>query len=637
MRALFALLLLLTVALASAPALAEEQILAFDSTVRVETDGSLLVEERITVNAEGRNIRRGIFRDFPTIYAEAGGVRRDVGFDLLEVLRDGAREPSFTESVGRGIRIYIGDEDTLLRPGRYTYTIRYRTTRQLRHFADYDELYWNVTGNFWDFPILRAIGRIELPEGARVLQKAAYTGAQGDTGRDYRVVSESGREIVFETTRSLRPREGFTVAVAFPKGLVPEPGPAGNLLWLLWDNIGFLVLGAGTALTMLYYVSTWTRIGRDPERGIVIPLFAPPKNLSPAAVSYVHYQGFGGATMRAFIAAILSLAVKGRLRIDAEDEDKTALIPVNEKTAPLPGGERVIVQWFLNGRDRFEFTKENGPHIASGQAAFRSAILKEHEGVFFNTNSSYLVIGVLLSIGSLAFYLIFQTPPDGAGVGTIFGFLLGAAGAFVLSMGWRRILGWLPGGGSRLLGILLALLGTVVMLLALFTLFTATDALSAIGTALAILLGVANVAFFHLLRAPTLGGRKVMDDIEGFRLYLSVAEAERMNLVGGPEMSPQLFEKYLPYAVALGVEKPWSEAFEAWLKRSVPTGAGSRYHPRWYKGDSWNTQSLGRATAAVVSGMATGMASAMPTKSSSGSGGGGFSGGGGGGGGGGGW
>ena len=108
------------------------------------------------------------------------------GFDLIEVLHNGEPATHRTEWLGRFLRIYIGDADILIPRGEHTYTIRYTTTRQLRYFDDYDELYWNVTGNFWSFPILSAEARVQLPEGARAEQLAAYTGPFGAEGKDLR-------------------------------------------------------------------------------------------------------------------------------------------------------------------------------------------------------------------------------------------------------------------------------------------------------------------------------------------------------------------------------------------------------------------------------------------------------------------
>ena len=147
LAALFGLLIWLAV-----PVLAEERVLNFVSDATVNTDGSLTVRETITVSSEGNVIRRGIFRDFPTRYTDRRGVRTVVGFDVLDVKRDGNAEPYALESLTNGTRIRIGDKDVYLDDGQHTYEIIYRTTRQLGFFNDFDELYWNVTGTGWVFP-----------------------------------------------------------------------------------------------------------------------------------------------------------------------------------------------------------------------------------------------------------------------------------------------------------------------------------------------------------------------------------------------------------------------------------------------------------------------------------------------------
>ena len=142
---------------------------------------------------------------------------------------------------------------------------------------------------------------------------------------------------------------------------------------------------------------------------------------------------------------------------------------------------------------------------------------------------------------------------------------------------------------------------------------------------------------FFLLGAPTLQGAKVLSRIEGFKLYMETAETNRLNMRDAPQMSEELYERYLPYAAGLGVEEPWSRAWAAHLARVSPDRKHD-YHPTWYRGRSWTPDRIGSATAASVAAVSAAMASAMPQpKSSSGSSGGGFSGGGGGGGGGGGW
>ena len=77
-------------------ALAEERIQGYDIEVRVGRDGALDVTERIAVRAEGSQIRRGIYRDFPTRYRDRYGNRVVVDLKVLSVLRNDEPEPWFT-------------------------------------------------------------------------------------------------------------------------------------------------------------------------------------------------------------------------------------------------------------------------------------------------------------------------------------------------------------------------------------------------------------------------------------------------------------------------------------------------------------------------------------------------------------
>ena len=157
------LLALCSVASSSHSALAEEAILRFASDLTLARDGNLHVVETIRVRSEGREIRRGIFRDVSTTFEDAEGNVRRVGFELLGVTRDGEPEPYFTETYSDYIRIYAGSADTFLPNGEYTYVLTYETDRQVRWFEGKPELYWNVTGNEWAFPIEAATANVRLP------------------------------------------------------------------------------------------------------------------------------------------------------------------------------------------------------------------------------------------------------------------------------------------------------------------------------------------------------------------------------------------------------------------------------------------------------------------------------------------
>ena len=254
------------------PGFAEERIQRFGSNVVVATDGSIAVIETIRVSVEGDVIKRGILRDIPTRYRDRKGLAVTVDLDVLSVKRDGRDEPYAIESLSNGNRIRIGDKDVFLPHQPTTYEIRYKATREIGFFPDFDELYWNVTGNGWTFAIDEATIDIGLPGGASIRDVAAYTGPAGASGRDFRIESASGSRFTARTTAPLAPFEGFTVAVSWPKGFVTPPSEGRKALWLLRDNAPAVVAWLGLGLVAAYYYRTWTKVGRDPEAGVIVPL-----------------------------------------------------------------------------------------------------------------------------------------------------------------------------------------------------------------------------------------------------------------------------------------------------------------------------------------------------------------------------
>ena len=250
-RAIFPLLFgLFTAFPLAAPTQAQERerIGEFRGDVVVEPDGALTVTETIRVVATGQQIKRGIIRDFPTRYTGKYGETVNVGFQLLHVTRDGAPERYKIESYANGLRIKIGNKDVFLPQGEYVYTLVYRTTRQLGFFEDYDELYWNVTGSGWSFEIESARASVTLPGGAELTNWAAYTGKPGERGQDFQTAYQpSGAALAVQTSRALAPGEGFTIAIAWPKGFVAEPTASQKTADFARDNASVM---AGLAVTV---------------------------------------------------------------------------------------------------------------------------------------------------------------------------------------------------------------------------------------------------------------------------------------------------------------------------------------------------------------------------------------------------
>ena len=636
MRRLLAFLIL-CLALSS-PALAEERIKSFVSDVTVNADASIDVTETITVNSEGNQIRHGIFRDFPTTYTDRNGQRVIVGLDVLDVKRDGRAEPYALEALSNGTRIRIGSKDVFLENAPHRYEISYRTTRQIGFFEKYDELYWNVTGNGWDFPIDMARVTITLPQGASIIQHDEFTGSYRSSDNYSRVLSATGNVFAAETTVALDPNQGFTVAVAWQKGLVTPPSDAQKWAWWASDNAGFFTLGLGLLASALYFLFAWNKVGRDPPKGTIIPLFAPPKGLGPSAVRYVSRYG---ADDKGFAAAMVGLAVKGRLKI--ADDDRTYIITKLASPArePLTSAENALYTALPSGSTALRQT--NHAAISTARSALDRALKNEFEGTAFLRNLGWFAVGLAISVICLVIGAALLPGADGMQGLFAFGWM-GVWWGVVLSIGWASFKGLFASGGlwSKItsLGGLIFLIpfagAGVIAPAMIFSQGGGSPGLYALVGA-AVLLGLINVVFYHLLRAPTQSGRQLMDQIEGFRLYLSTAEEERLKALNPPEKTPELFERFLPYALALDCENEWNAKFTAVLAAAAAAGAAA---PIWYSGNRWDYGRSGGFTDSLGRGLATSAASAATapgSTSGSGGGGGGFSGGGGGGGGGGGW
>jgi uncharacterized membrane protein YgcG len=603
---------------------ANERILRFISDVVVERDGDLGVTETIEVQAEGERIRHGIFRDFPTIYTPPNGKRVEVGFQLEGVTCDGVSEHSDIESIDNGIRIRIGKSDELVEPGRHVYEIRYRTRRQIGFFVNYDELYWNATGVGWIFPIDVAEARITLPAAVPFLQKAFYTGAQGEVRKNAAIIEERPGRIVFRTTSPLPDHNGLTVATAFRKGVVEPPTTALRFRQWLEENPALPIMIGGFLAILLYYAFVWFFVGRDPPPGAVVPLFGPPDGMSPAATRYVEYMGFDD---QAFAAAIVGLGVKGRLRI--VQDDSGARLETREGGKPLTADEKVLAEGLFCNGSTLELDQVNHAQISKARSDFGAALARAYQGGLFADNYLWsglgLVFCLLLQFGSYAIIDdAHQFPTQGIGVATG---MMGLGGWFAVIGAGRAFGGRFP-----------LILGLVVLALsvagAVFVLILNNPSPANLVIASTLLVaGAIAGAGFPLLKAASPDGRRTMDQIEGFREYLSVAEEDRLNAINAPKKTPELFERFLPYAIALSCQNAWARQFAGELAlASADSNTG------WYSGSGdWSNDPVALSNQLGTSFASTLSASAAEPGSSSGSGGGGFSGGGGGGGGGGGW
>ena len=446
LRSLFLLGLLLAL-----PLHAQERILSYDSTVTIQTDGSMDVEERIRVRAEGHQIRRGIYRDFPTRYRDRYGNRMVAGFEVQEVLRDGQPEPWFTETMSNGKRLNTGNDDFLAVPAEYTYTLRFRTTRQVGFFSDHDELYWNAIGTGWAFPIETADVEVNLPQTVPMSQLKAegYSGVQGAKEQNFVATITAPGQAHWQLTQTLPPSHGLTVVLSFPKGLIARPPLARRAALFFKDNGGVLIALIGLLLMLGYAIRRWNAVGRDPKPGIIIARYNPPEGYSPAALRFIKRMG---SDTRCMTSDLLSLAVAGLVTIERnkgllKDEWSLQRTPVDASTTISPSQRALLDNLFSAGKI---LILNNKNHSLLKTSILRQTLVLEKAYTKHMFQRNYGSVGIALLIAVASLILAFKV----------------------------------SGGSGTALIVVIAMVMMIVL-----------------------------VGFTMLVRAPTLDGRKVLDEI----------------------------------------------------------------------------------------------------------------------------
>ena len=601
------------------PVLADEYIRSFSSEIQIYEDGAIRVTETIIANCEGKNIRHGIYREIPIKYNKGLGLVLDSHFNLLSVEIDGKRASYHTKINGFNIRIYMGSSRQYISKGMHEFKLSYEMEGMLSFFKDFDELYWNVTGNEWNFAIHKASAIITLPRPAGFVRYAIYTGRKGAKGKMARLVSKDDESIEFETTDILLPGEGFTVAVAWPKGVVIEPSSTERLMALVRDN-KFFMLGIFFAVgAFCYYLFAWYKVGRDPDIGPVVPRFNPPEGLSPQAARFIRKMGWDDKNLA---VTLVNLAVKGAVKL----EEKPKYVVVKKEKPPfrepLDKTEEEFMWAFFGPYWDISLKRSEAENITAGIESLKKSMSRKYERVYFLANMKYMIPGFLLSFcGILCLGLAGQD---------LFGGLFISFWLFT----WSTITAGLligaikaaKAGSYKSLPIAIIFnFGTLVGCF-IYSMFISVPAL-----VLFISILVMNALFFYLMKAPTMKGSKVIAELEGFRMFLKTAEAKRLEVLTPPDKLPELFERYLPWAMALDVENTWGRRFEQIMKE---LGQEHVHTPSWYSGSHISSYS---ALSTGISSSVYSSLTAATAPSSSGSGGGGGAGGGGGGGGGGGW
>ncbi len=558
-KILFSLFLFILVGINAAQA---ETINSFSTDINL-LPKYFIVTENIVYDFENLQ-QHGIYRNIPVKY-QTDYAQRNITIKVLSVKRNGLAEPYTDKIKGKNLNIKIGSADTTI-TGRQEYQITYQVSGAINFFTDYDELYWNVTGNDWTANILQVSTTINLPPGAQLKQTACY---QGTTGSQTPCkLTQTNKTITFQTANFLNPGEGLTIALGLDKGFFQPPTLVEKIGKIIKDNFILLL----PLLTLVIMYLAWQKHGKDPVgRGTIIAEYEPPQNVSPTLVGALIDEKIDN---RDITAGIIHLAEQGYIKITRLE--KTSIFKSVDYELSiiknLPTKEEGI-----NGLISEVFFTSNK---LAGSSIKLSEIKKDKQIAKRITEFKKNVSEEMVTLGW------YDKNPTTLKI------------KYTTLAGGLMMLGFFIGDFAFVYFISLILTGAVLMI------------------------------FGWLMPKKTALGAEVKDHLLGFKEFLSVTDEDRFKFHNAPAKNPEQFMQYLPFAVAMNVEKQWAEQFKDIYIQN----------PDWYQGNTANaflaTQFVGD-----LSSFNTQIASNIShaSRGGSGSAGGGFSGGGFGGGGGGSW
>jgi uncharacterized membrane protein len=484
----------------------------FQDNITVERDGTAMVSERIDVTFVGQ--WHGIFRTIPIEYPGPNGTNYELFLKIINVTDGSGAKLKYDSSIAnhaRNLKIYIPDAVDAMR----TVEITYRVFNGTRFFKDYAEFYWNVSGNDWPVPIDHAAATVRFPDSAAgSLRAQAFTGVYGSTQRDA-VAKVDGSETRFETTNPLPMRGGLTVDVYVPGGILEEPSGLTKFFWFLGGNpIVFLPL-----VTFAAMFTVWWYKGRDPDAGMsVAPMYEPPSGISPAEAGTLLDDTIHP---RDITSTMIDLAVRGYIKIE-ETAEKILVFTHRDYVFHLLKPRE---QW---GADLAPHERVMLENVFAGGDQIRLSSLKNR----FYTAVPVIRQDIMAALKTKGIYLL---DPESAN-----GYSIVAAIAILIPFAIFQYEGWANFLNSAVLLVVCLAISALIWWL-----------------------------FARVMTAKTVKGARTRIAVLGFQEFMNRVDGERLKI-----MPPTTFEKFLPYAMALGVEHHWAQAFAGIVKDP----------PQWYVG-----------------------------------------------------
>ena len=581
----------------------EERILFFSSAITILENGQINIHETIVVECLNLEIKHGIYRDLPLYENTKSFFPKPLGLKIIEGRLDTNPAIFKKEKKNGYLRIYLGDPDTYIEKGIHTFEIIYSYDSIIKSLEGEELLYLNITGNNWNFPILKSTATIVFPKNIVLNPQfsfttiEAYTGAIGETNKNYTFnylntndtnnTNSSNKKndtntanktntanasikdskladtLFFETTDILQKQEGFTVFIKWKTALfiLQQNESANKANYALKQvesfynsNPSAFILFFGTIVIFIYYLIAWAAVGRDPKKMKLPPSTNIIEQLSPAAIRYIWKMGFDNQCLS---TAIISMASKGYLTL--EFLKNGFKLKKSENEVNLSIDEKEISDLIFDNENKtYSFTKDNYIKNLMVIQTLKRNLTKNYKNIYFVTNSIYYIIGLIASI------LIFAVSMIGVVASFEAGFLLlwltiwtgGVYGLISSSINaWktRKI----SGTSNAVILTIFSIPFIAAELIVLTFFLSMTDSkFLLLNLIFAVFLIVINIIYFKLLKRPTKEGVAIYEEIEALKRFLLDIPKDLQNQ--NKELNLQLdIDKLLPYALALDMENDW--------------------------------------------------------------------------------
>ena len=533
----------------------QEIIRDFYSTVVVNQDSSIEIREAITYDFNS-NQRHGIFRSIPYQYPLEGKTLI-LDYEVKSVENEkGISIPYVVYTEDNNFVLKIGSEDKLI-SGQKTYIINYIIKGAVNYFSDYDELFWNVTGNNWqvliehselDFVLSDSFSDLSMED----LKVICYTGVLGSKEKNCLIDKFLSARIIHVEAYNLKPREGLTVAIGWPKGFVQEitkryifPTDTKNVPLVIkaWFVVRYIFLSFPLAVFIALF-SMWWKTGRNP-RGtrVIMAEYEAPSNILPAEAHIIITEGVVNMGKMA-TATLIDLARRGYFII--KEQSKKVLFFQS-------------IDW------RFVKTNKQNPMDA----------LSEYEKYLLDTifeDSDEVLLSSLKKVSSIVRYKKLKKNLEVAicslGKSLIDKDLI-PQNPFTLTKKMRK---W-----QFLVSVIFLFAGLTFIYLVISS--SASEIETFIPDLIFIFVGYAFISimfliFIRIMPSLTDKGLEIKEKLKGFELFLKTVERDRVKFHFSPKAHPEKFADYLPFAILFGVEKQWAKLFQ---NISIAT-------PQWYQG-----------------------------------------------------